>query len=109
MTGMPMPGYDDLSVSLARVGEGPVAAGDEVVLNVGVDGLEGATLGAVITIDSDVATIKDGGVMAAGFRVLESDAMSATLFGAPTMLTDGSYGTVTLVLNDDYDGADGFH
>ncbi len=105
-TGTPMPGYDDLSVSLTRVGEGPVAAGDEVVVNVAVDGLMAATLGAVITIESDVATIKEDGVMAAtGFSVLESDDMSATLFGVPTMLTDGSYGTVTLVLSDGYDGA----
>ena len=33
-----MPSYD-LTVNLSRVGEGPVNAGDEVVLNVGVDGL----------------------------------------------------------------------
>ena len=98
-------GYDNLSVSLTRVGEGPVNAGDDVVVNVAVDGLEGATLGAVITIESDVATIKEDGVMAAGFRVLESDDTSATLFGLPTMLTDGSYGTVTLTLSADYDGS----
>ena len=104
-TGMPMPGYDNLSVSLTRVGEGPVNAGDDVVVNVGVDGLEGATVGAVITIESDVATIKEDGVMAAGFRVLESDDTSATLFGLPTMLTDGSYGTLTLALSADYDGS----
>ena len=106
VTGMPMPDYDDLSVSLTRVGEGPVAAGDEVVINVGVDGLTTATIGAVITIESDVATIKEDGVMAAaGFSVLDSDDTSATLFGVPTMLTDGSYGTVTLTLSDDYDGS----
>ena len=104
-TGMPMPGYDNLSVSLTRVGEGPVNAGDEVVVDVAVAGLEGATVGAVITIESDVATIKEDGVMAAGFRVLESDDTSATLFGLPTMLTDGSYGTLTLALSADYDGS----
>ena len=68
-TGMPTPGYDNLSVSLTRVGEGPVNAGDEVVVNVAVDGLEGAVTGGEITltVDPAVAAITDGGVPADWF------------------------------------------
>ncbi len=106
-TGM-MPGYDNLSVSLMRVGEGPVAAGDEVVVNVAVDGLEGPVVGGEITImvDPAVAAIT-GGMPAAGLNVSPDGivGMSLTLIGAPTMLTDGSFGTVTLTLSPAYDGA----
>ena len=62
-TGMPTPGYDDLSVALTRVGEGPVNAGDEVVVNVAVAGLESPVTGGEITltVDPAVAAITDGG------------------------------------------------
>ena len=105
-TGMPTPGYDDLSVSLTRVGEGPVNAGDSVVLNVAVDGLEGAVTGGEITIvvDPAVAAITDG-APAGGLSPVAMDATSITVIGVPTTLEGGSYGTLTLTLSADYDGS----
>lgn len=100
-----MPSYDNLSVSLTRVGEGPVAAGDEVVLNVGVAGLEAAVSGGEISIMVDPAVAAVTGVMpAAGLSRVASDA-TVTLIGVPKMLAGGSYGTVTLTLSADYDGS----
>ena len=56
-TGMPMPGYDNLSVSLTRVGESTVNqvnAGDDVVVNVAVRWVGGRqTAGAKIVFMVD--------------------------------------------------------
>jgi hypothetical protein len=94
---------------LSRVGEGPVAAGDEVVINVGVDGLEGSVVGAEITfaIDPAGAAVLSGVSAATGLGVSPDgiDGMSFTLIGVPTMLTDGSYGTATFTMATDYDGS----
>lgn len=104
-----MPSYDNLAVSLSRVGEGPVAAGDEVVINVGVDGLEGSVVGAEITfaVDPAGAAVLSGVSAATGLGVSPDgiDGMSFTLIGVPTMLTDGSYGTATFTMATDYDGS----
>ena len=101
-----MPSYD-LSVALSRVGEGPVNAGDSVVLNVAVDGLTGmmVTGGEIsIMVDPAVAAITDA-MPAGGLSPIASDAMSMTLIGVPTTLEGGSYGTVTLTLGPGYDGS----
>ena len=101
-----MPSYD-LSVALSRVGEGPVNAGDSVVLNVAVDGLTGmmVTGGEIsIMVDPAVAAITDA-MPAGGLSPVASDAMSMTLIGVPTTLDGGSYGTVTLTLGPGYDGS----
>ncbi len=107
-TGM-TPSYDNLSVSLTRDGEGPVAAGDNIVVNVAVDGLEAATVGAEISIAVDPAVAAITGGDPAGGLVVSPDGivgMSLTLIGAPTTLTDGSYGTVVLTLGPAYDGSE---
>ena len=101
-----MPSYD-LSVALSRVGEGPVNAGDSVVLNVAVDGLTGmmVTGGEIsIMVDPAVAAVTDA-MPAGGLSPVASDAMSMTLIGVPTTLEGGSYGTVTLTLGPGYDGS----
>ena len=104
-TGM-TPGYDNLTVALSRVGEGPVAAGDEVVLNVAVDGLDGPVTGGTISIavDPAVAAIT-GGMPAGGLSAIAQDASSITVIGVPTTLEGGSYGTLTLTLGPTYDGS----
>ncbi len=101
-----MPSYD-LTVDLSRVGEGPVNAGDEVVLNVAVDGLTGMMVtGGEISIMVDPAVAAITGVMpAGGLSTIASDASSMTLIGVPATLDGGSYGTVTLTLSADYDGS----
>ncbi len=103
-----MPTYD-LSVSLTRVGEGPVNAGDNVVVNVAVDGLmDMKVTGGEITIMVDPAVAAITGGMPAGGLIMAPggiSGMSVTLIGAPTTLEGGSYGTVTLTLSDDYDGS----
>lgn len=101
-----MPSYD-LTVALSRVGEGPVNAGDEVVLNVAVDGLTGmmVTGGEIsIMVDPAVAAIT-GGMPAGGLSSIAMDASSLTVIGVPTTLEGGSYGTVTLTLGPGYDGS----
>ena len=101
-----MPSYD-LTVALSRVGEGPVNAGDEVVLNVGVDGLMDmmVTGGEIsIMVDPAVAAIT-GGMPAGGLSAIAMDASSITVIGVPTTLDGGSYGTVTLTLGPTYDGS----
>jgi hypothetical protein len=105
-TGMPTPGYDDLSVALTRVGEGPVNAGDEVVVNVAVAGLESPVTGGEITltVDPAVAAIT-GGVPATGLSAVAMDAASITVIGLPTTLEGGSYGTLTLTLGPTFDGS----
>ena len=57
-------------------------------------------------VDPAVAAAITDVSQATGFRVLESDDTSATLFGVPTMLTDGSYGSVTFTTGPDYDGSE---
>ena len=105
-TGMPTPGYDDLSVALTRVGEGPVNAGDEVVVNVAVAGLESPVTGGEITltVDPAVAAITDG-APAGGLTPIAMDATSITVIGVPTTLEGGSYGTLTLTLGPAFDGS----
>ena len=65
-TGTPM--MDDLSISLARVGEGPVAAGDEVTVNIVIDGLTTAIAGAELTFSAGSAMLT--GVMPSGWTPL---------------------------------------
>ena len=104
-TGM-TPDYDNLSVALTRVGEGPVNAGDNVVVNVAVDGLEAEVTGGEITltVDPPVAAITDG-APAGGLSPIAMDASSITVIGVPTTLEGGSYGTLTLTLGPAYDGS----
>lgn len=107
-TGTQPPTPMDLSISLTRVGEGPVAAGDAVVVNVVIDGLTTAMAGAELTFSSDSATLTS--VTPAGWMPLfpgAVDGMSASHYADPkTMLTDGSYASATFTVNDDYDGAE---
>ncbi len=102
-----MPSYD-LTVALSRVGEGPVAAGGEVVLNVAVDGLTGMMVtGGEISIAADPAVAAiTGGMPAGGLSAIAMDASSITVIGVPTTLDGGSYGTVTLTLSPAYDGSE---
>ena len=83
-TGMPTPGYDDLSVALTRVGEGPVNAGDEVVVDVAVAGLEGPVTGGEITltVDPAVAAIT-GGAPAGGLSRLQWMLRASRLLACP--------------------------
>ena len=102
------PTMDDLSISLARVGEGPVAAGDEVTVNIVIDGLTTAIAGAELTFSADSAMLT--GVMPSGWTPLfpgTVTGMSASHYAAPnTMLTDGNYASATFTVNADYDGAE---
>jgi hypothetical protein len=107
-TGMPTPDPMDLSVSLTSGGESmvnQVGAGAEIVVDVAVSGLTDAVVGAEITfaVDPAVAAIT-GGAPAAGLNVSPDGiiaGMSLTLIGVPTMLTDGSYGSVTFTTGAD--------
>ena len=105
-TGMPEP--TEMSVSLTSGGESSVnqvGAGAEIVVDVAVSGLTDAVVGAEITfaVDPAVAAIT-GGAPAAGLGVSPDGiiaGMSLTLIGVPTMLTDGSYGSVTFTTGAD--------
>ena len=105
-TGTPMP--TDLTVSLTRVGEGAVAAGGNVVINVAVPDLTGESAGAriVFTVDPPVAAIT-AGMPATGLGIVESETsgMQVVLAGLPMMLPGGNFGSVVLTLSPAYDGS----
>lgn len=99
----------DLTVSLTRVGDGPVAAGGEVVINVAVPDLTGESAGAKIVFTVDPAGAVSGltPTPATGLDVINSETsgMQVVVAGLPMMLADGNFGSVTLTLASDYDGS----
>ena len=109
--GMPIeppiePPTDGMSVSLANEsGLDNIVAGDEIVVNVTVNGLTEATTGAEIVFAVDPAVATPTAVTAApglgeppGGGI---DGMTITLLGLPTMLDGGSYGSVTFTAGAD--------
>ena len=106
--GMPIePPTDGMSVSLANESViNKIVAGDEIVVNVTVNGLTEATTGAeiVFAVDPAMAATPTAVTAAPGLGEPPGggiDGMTITLFGLPTMLDGGSYGSVTFTAGAD--------
>ena len=98
-TGTPTP--SDLSISVMRVGEGLVNAGDNVVVDVAVSGGPIFKADVTFVVDPPVAAIT-GGMPAAGLQVTGIQGMSVGFIG---LSADGSLGSVAFTTGADYDGS----
>ncbi|MDE2698165.1 MAG: hypothetical protein OXI23_04800, partial [Gemmatimonadota bacterium] len=98
----------DVSASLTREGDANVKAGDTIVVNLAVGGLEGIETGGakiVFAVAPAVAAIT-GGTPATGLNIVptETSGMQVVVAGLPMMLTDGALGSVTFTVGPAYDG-----